>query len=219
MFFQKPHSIATATEMPRASEPRKGKPRLTIPQIDPSNDTMGRTSPENTTIQQCLGCTDYSQRGTITTALTQPSFEGSQMDFSKLSQNQQIALGGGALAVISLFLPWYGVLGINFSAWNAGLLAWGGLLLTIAAAAVLVLKALEVRDVKVGNLAAEQFALVLGAVGLVFIVLRWLTDSNFTKFGLFLGLIAAAAVTYASFASMKDAGLELPSADDFKSND
>ena len=31
------------------------------------------------------------------------------MDFSKLSRNQQIALGGGVLAIISLFVPWYGV--------------------------------------------------------------------------------------------------------------
>jgi hypothetical protein len=144
------------------------------------------------------------------------------MDFSKLSRNEQIALGGGVLAVISLFLPWYGVSGfgisVNISAFDSGLFAWGGLLLTIAGAAILLLKAFEMSDVKVGNLAAEQFALILAGVGLVFIVLRWLTETSLTRFGLFLGLIAAAAVTYACFGAMKEAGLELPSADDFKSD-
>ncbi|MDJ0665477.1 MAG: hypothetical protein QNJ75_13075 [Acidimicrobiia bacterium] len=144
------------------------------------------------------------------------------MDLSKLSRNQQLALGGGVLALISLFVPWYGVSGlgitINASAFDAGLFAWGGLLLTIAAAAILVLEALEVTDIKVGNLAAEQFALILGAVGFVFILLRWITDNDFTRFGLYLGIIAAALTTYAAYGSMTDAGLELPSAEDFKSD-
>jgi len=144
------------------------------------------------------------------------------MDFKKLTRNQQIALGGGVLAIISLFVPWYGVSGfgisVNASAFDAGFFAWGGLLLTIAAAVVLVLKGLEVSDVKVGNLAAEQFALILAAFGLVAMLLRWLTDNDFTKFGLYLGIIAGALVTYASFGSMQDAGLEMPSADDFKSD-
>ncbi len=145
------------------------------------------------------------------------------MDFSKLTRNQQIALGGGVIAVLSLFMPWYGidtiVGSINASAFDAGILAWGGLLLAIAAASILVLKTLEVADAKVGTLAAEQLALILAGIGLVFIVLRWITDSSFTKFGLFLGLIAAAAVSYGAFGSMKDAGLELPTADNFKSGD
>ena len=64
-----------------------------------------------------------------------------------------------------------------------------------------------------------QFALILAAFGLVAILLRWLTDNDFTKFGLYLGIIAGALVTYASFSAMQDAGLELPSADDFRSSD
>ena len=152
----------------------------------------------------------------------QLNFEESPMDFSKLSRNQQIALGGGVLAIISLFVPWYGVSGlgisINATAFESGLFAWGGLLLTIAGAAILLLKALEISDVKVANLAAEQLALVLAGVGLVFIVLRWLTDNDFTKFGLFLGLVAAAVVTYGAYGAMQDEGLEMPSADDFKSD-
>ena len=145
------------------------------------------------------------------------------MDFSKLSQNQQIALGGGVLAIISLFVPWYGVSGlgisINISAFDSGFLAWGGLLLTIAGAVILLLKAMDISNVRVGNLEAEQFALVLAGLGLVLIILRWITENDITKFGLYLGLISAAVVTYGAFGTMKDEGLEMPTTDDFKSSE
>jgi hypothetical protein len=145
------------------------------------------------------------------------------MDLSKLSQNQKIALGGGVLAIISLFLPWYGFsfagIGSNIGAFDSGLFAWGGLILAIAGAAILILKALGTTDVKLGSLAAEQLAFLLGALGAVFIILRWLTENDFVKFGLFIGLVSAAAVAYGAFGAMKDEGLEMPSADDFKSGD
>ena len=143
------------------------------------------------------------------------------MDLSKLSQNQKIALGGGVLAIISLFLPWYGFsfagVGANIGAFDSGFFAWAGLVLAIAGAVILTLKALDVSDVKVGNLEAEQLALILAAVGVVFIILRWLTETSLVKYGLFAGLIAAAAVAYGAFGAMKDEGLEMPTADDFKS--
>lgn len=141
------------------------------------------------------------------------------MDFSKLSQNEKIALGGGALAIISLFLPWYGAFGFSISAFDSGFLAYGGLLLAIAGAVILLLKALDINDIKVGKLAAEQFALLLAGAGLVLVVLRLLTESSNMKIGLFAGVIAVAAVAYGIFGSMKDQGIAMPTADDFKSSD
>ncbi|MDX2468163.1 MAG: hypothetical protein QNL12_12670 [Acidimicrobiia bacterium] len=145
------------------------------------------------------------------------------MDFSKLSQNHKIALGGGVLAIISLFLPWYGFSiagfgGANISAFDSGFFAWSGLLLAIAGATILALKAFEINDVKVGKLAAEQFSLVLAGLGAVFILLRFVTQIDLVKYGLFAGLIAAGLVADGAFGSMKDAGLEMPTADDFKSS-
>jgi hypothetical protein len=140
------------------------------------------------------------------------------MDLSKLSQNQKIALGGGVLAILALFMPWYGVGPFTANAFSF-FFAWVGLILAIAGAAILVLKAMEMSDVKLGSLAAEQLALVLAAVGVVLIVLKLLTDTDFLKYGLFIGLISAGAVAYGAFGSMKDAGLELPSADDFRPGD
>ena len=142
------------------------------------------------------------------------------MDLSKLSRNQQIALGGGVLAIISLFLPWYGFsfagIGANIQAFDSGFFAWAGVLLAIAGAVILALKAFDVANARPGNLEAEQLALILGGLGVIFIALRWITETNLVKYGLFVGLIAAGAVTYGAYGTMKDEGLEMPSADDFR---
>jgi len=132
------------------------------------------------------------------------------MDFSKLSNGAKMALIGGAILVINLFLPWYGTLGFNLNAFDAEFLAWGGSFFAIAGAAILLLKAFGTKDVEAGKFKPEQLATLLGAAGTVLIALRWLTETNFVKYGVFVGLAAAAVVTFGSFTSMKDAGLDLP---------
>lgn len=132
------------------------------------------------------------------------------MDFKALSTGMKLALVGGAVLVINLFLPWYGVFGFNANAFDVGFLAWGGSLIAIAGAVVLLLKAMDVQDVTAGEFKAEQIAVALGALGFVLILLRFLTETNLVKFGLFLGLAAAAAVAAGAYMSMKDAGLDVP---------
>lgn len=143
------------------------------------------------------------------------------MDFSKLSQGAKIALVAAAVLVINLFLPWYsidvGITSVSANALDAGFLAWGGSLIAVAGGVVLLMKAMGTRETDMGSLKTEQIALLLGALGLVLIVLRWLTETSFVSFGLFLGVIAAAAVTYGAFMEMKAAGLDMPDLDDFKS--
>ncbi|MDX1690293.1 MAG: hypothetical protein R3290_04635 [Acidimicrobiia bacterium] len=141
------------------------------------------------------------------------------MDFSKLSNGAKIAGGAAVVLIINIFLPWYSIsLGpvgsASINAFDAGFLAWGGTLVAVAGAVILVLKSMGTQDVKAGNFAAEQLAVILGAVGTVLILLRLITETNFLSFGVFLGLVAAAAVTYGSFMAMREAGLDL-SADDF----
>lgn len=136
-----------------------------------------------------------------------------EFDFNKLSQGAKLALIGGVVLVVDLFLPWYGTLGFNLNAFDAEFLAWGGVLLAIAGAAVLLLKAMGTKDVEAGQFKPEQLATLLAGAGTVLIALRWLTETNFVKFGLFLGLAAAAVVTFGAFTSMRDAGLDLPGMD------
>ncbi len=131
----------------------------------------------------------------------------------RMTTAQKIGAGGGALLLIASFLPWYSVnfggVGFSVNAWDASFLAWGGVLLGIAGAVVLVLKAMGTSDVRAGGLASEQIALVLGAAALLLIVLRLLTESSAVSFGLFLGIIGAALVTYGAFTQMKAAGMSV----------
>jgi hypothetical protein len=139
---------------------------------------------------------------------------GAHVDLAKLNQNQKIAGGAGVLLIVNLFLPWYGFsfggFGASLNAFGAGFLAWGGSLLAIAGAVIMVLKALEIQDVTAGEMAAEKLALILGGAGVALVLIRFLTETSFAKFGLFIGILATAAVTYAAFANAKDAGIELP---------
>ncbi len=139
------------------------------------------------------------------------------MDLSKLTNGQKIAMGAGLVLIINLFLPWYGILGININAFDSGFLAWGGSLVAVAAAVLLGIKVFAGNAVSAGNLQTEQIALVLGALGTILIVLRFITESSLTKFGLYLGIIGAVAVTYGAWMAMKESGLSMPSGDDFKS--
>lgn len=132
------------------------------------------------------------------------------MDFGKLSNGMKMALVGGAVLIVALFLPWYGVFGFNIQAFDSGFLAWGGSLIAIAGAVILLLKELGTTDVTVGDFKAEQIATALGGLGFVLIVLRFLTQTELAKFGLFVAILASAAVAAGAFMTMKDAGLGLP---------
>ncbi len=132
------------------------------------------------------------------------------MDFNKLSMGAKLALIGGAVLIVDLFLPWYGVFGININALDSEILAWGGCIVAIAGAAVLLLKAMGKKEMSAGQFKPEQLAFILGAVGFVMIVLRWLTENNFVKYGLFVGIAASALVAYGSFAEMKSKGMKVP---------
>jgi hypothetical protein len=140
------------------------------------------------------------------------------MDFSKLNNGQKVGIIGGLVLIVNLFLPWYGAFGITINAFDSGFLAWFGSLLGIAGAVILAGKAfgwfaLEARG---GAFKAEQIAFLFAAVGTVFVVLRWITESDITKFGLYLGIVAAAVTAVGAFLAMKEAGLSMPDLDDFK---
>jgi hypothetical protein len=136
----------------------------------------------------------------------------------RLSTAQKIGVGGAIVLLVASFLPWYSVsLGgfgsISIKAWDAGFWAWAGVLLGVAGGVILALKAMGTRDVQAGGLGAEQIALLLGALSVVFILLRFLTESSLVGFGLFVGLVGAALVAYGAFMEMKSRGLTV---DDMK---
>lgn len=132
------------------------------------------------------------------------------MDLSKLTTNQRIAVVGAMLAAVSLFLPWHTTGTEAVSAFDSGLLAWGGLLVSIAGVTILALKALDIADVQIQSLRAEQIAFVLASLGTVMIVMRRVIGGE-VRWGFYVGLLATAVVLYGTFSAMRDAGSDIPS--------
>src|SRR3972149_1381634 len=113
------------------------------------------------------------------------------MDFSNPSPGAKLALIGGAVLVVNLFLPWYsfdfGIVSASANAFDAEFWAWGGSLIAIAGAVVLLLKAMGTKDVNAGQFKTEQLWLVVGGAEFALIAFRFLTEQCGVSFGLFLG--------------------------------
>jgi len=132
------------------------------------------------------------------------------MDLSKLKLGQKIVLGAGILLVINLFIPWwrvdFGFGSANANAFDA-FLAWFGSFLCIAAAVIIALKVFTSVKVNVGPLKAEHLAFALGALGFLFILIELFVDNDFMFVGIWIGLIASAALAVGAFLAMKEEGL------------
>lgn len=140
------------------------------------------------------------------------------MDLNKISNGGKIFAGAGIVYFIASFIPWYSVdLGpfgdFTANAWDLGFL-WGSLwaLVFLAGAVILVLPAFGVGSVKIPAVAF----LAVGALGFLFTLLKLIIgedDPIGSSFGIYLALIAAAAVTYGGFMLFKESGGSL---DDLK---
>lgn len=136
------------------------------------------------------------------------------MDVSQLSQGAKIAGGAGILLLVSLFLPWYEVeasfgafsASENGSAWEV--FSFIDLVLFITAAAAIAVAVLSAQNRTAAlPIPAGQLLLGLGALATLLVIYRVLDVPNGDietdavdigrKFGLFVGLIAAAGVAYA----------------------
>jgi hypothetical protein len=147
------------------------------------------------------------------------------MDFNKiwnsLSNGGKIVGIAGIVLIINIFLPWYGFSAGGFSssinAFDAGFLAWGGSVFAIAGAVFVLIGEVGESKVNLGGLQGPQIGLLLAGLGAVLVVLRFLTETDLTKFGLFIGILASIAVAVGGYMSVKESGIGLPTADDFKS--
>jgi hypothetical protein len=145
----------------------------------------------------------------------------------RLNQGEKVAAAAGIVLLISMWLPWYDITihGIKLpgidntvNAWQAFSLIDIFLLITaIAAIGAAVLAANE------GDsglpVAASSVVTALGALAVLLIIFR-LIDSPAPndlpdqidigrKIGIFIGLVAAAAVTYGGYLGMQEEGTSL----------
>lgn len=129
-------------------------------------------------------------------------------DFGEIGNKLKAAQGpdrliliAGLLFFIDSFLPWYGVsvgpFSINAKGWSSGGLAVISILLALAA---LVVAALSVTGMmKDVGVPIGTLQLVLCGGALVFALLRFITQTSATKYGLFIAIVLGAVMTYAAW--------------------
>jgi hypothetical protein len=136
-------------------------------------------------------------------------------DVKRVTPLEWTGVGGGALAFIASFFPWYSIsfdgfggfdVGGSANAWDFALSLFAVLMLV--AAGVLVL--LPHLGTQVPNLALIWLA--LAGVAALFIILRWVTFetggegvSAGAGFGLFIGLLAAVVSAVGAFLTYRAA--------------
>lgn len=130
------------------------------------------------------------------------------MDLSKLSTGDKIVAGGALAFLVAMFLPWstYSIGPVDYSrnGWHFFFTGTLALLLLLAAAALVLMPAAG------KPMSAPAITvLALTAVAAILVLLRTIIgddDPLSRGFGLFVGLIAAAAAAYGGFTKFKAAG-------------
>jgi len=121
-----------------------------------------------------------------------------RFDWKQLSTRDRVVVCFAGIALISLFLPWWGVDVLSFSlsvdGWSAGFTAWAGGLLLTAAGVLLALR----RSGTAFSPNVKPAVLVAGvaALGLLLVVIRWASlpraDGHAVgaRYGLYVALVA-----------------------------
>ena len=144
----------------------------------------------------------------------------SKFDVKRLSTLDRVLVGSAALALISLFLPWWGASAGGFSVSVSGFstsYGWLGALLIVAAGVYLVLHRSEV---DLSKMPLTPSLVVLGAAGLgtLIVILRWLTlPSSHSRFGsygpmagIYIAVIAGVAAVVCAVMMFRSSGDKLP---------
>ena len=139
--------------------------------------------------------------------------------FQALGIGEKIILIAGIVLFVAGFLPWYsfdlGAFGsVSRSGWQSPGAIWSivPILIGMAMAGVIVVKTFT--DVAlpndVGGQSWGRVYLAGGVVALLFVVIKFLTESSYLGFGFYLGFIAAAALAVAGILMFREEGGTLP---------
>ncbi len=148
------------------------------------------------------------------------------MDISKLDTMDRIVAGASVVALIALFLPWYGwsdsLYSVSVSGFSSGFWGWLGALLIVAAGVYLVMLRTGSNMPKT-SIGPGVLVLGLSAVGTLFVVIRWVTlprgsygaggISSFSygpRIGIILAVIAGVVQVVISFRLFKRSGEAMP---------
>jgi len=142
---------------------------------------------------------------------------GSGPDWGEMKGKLQAARGAdrmiliaGIVFLVDSFLPWYGfrltalglTLGHDFSGWSSG--GWAVLSILFALAATLFAAARVVgAKLDLGQIKDGLVYIVLGGGAFLFVLLRLLTETHLTKYGLYVALVAGAFLAYGAWMKLQ----------------
>ena len=142
-----------------------------------------------------------------------------EFDAKRFSALDWVVIAAGATAFIAIFLPWYGATAGSFSSsvsgWSAGFSAWGGALLLTGAGVLLVLRRSGATMSEVGPIGPSAFIVIVAGLGLLLVVIRWLSFPTFhvagfpvnvgAPYGIYLAVIAGVAEVIAASIALRSA--------------
>jgi hypothetical protein len=148
------------------------------------------------------------------------------MDVNRLNQGEKIAAGSGVVLFIAMFLSWFGAPSNDFTnalgaaGVDTTLNAWQSfdfidLFLLLTAVVAVGAAAAKAADARV-DFPLSSIVTVLGAISTILVLYRIIDPpgSLDRKFGVFLGLILAALLTYGGWLAMQDEGASFGDAAD-----
>lgn len=135
----------------------------------------------------------------------------------ELTLGEKIIVAAGVVLLIDSFLPWYSIdisiFHYSRNGWQApnSFLSLFAILLGIAMAAQVLVSRLGVAQMpdRLGSLGWGMVHLIAGGVAFLFVLLKWLNNTDWTAFGLYLGLLSTAALAFGGFLVAKERG-DLP---------
>ena len=147
-------------------------------------------------------------------------------DAKRLTTGEMVVGASGLLLLIFSFFKWYGVdvgggevggvdiPGVSFSVngWEApsAFLSIVAILIGIAALAYVVAKAAGVEiPARLGNVGMGLVLFVAGAIAFLFVLIKFISNTEATKLGIYVGLITTAGLAVGGYMVAKERG-ELP---------
>ena len=142
------------------------------------------------------------------------------MDLKKLTPGEMTIAISGVVLLIFSFFPWYKgpsvtlgnvtIGGASFSGWekpNALLSIIAILIGIVMAAHVIVNKLARVEmPERLGSLGWGVFYLAGGVIAFVFLLIKWLGNTDYTKFALYISILASLGLAVGGFLTSKERG-------------
>lgn len=133
------------------------------------------------------------------------------MDFDRLSRGERIAGIAGVALFIVMFFAWYDIDIASANAWES--FSYTDIICFLAAVTAIALAVTSANRTELGlPVALSAIVTGLGALATLLVLYRILNPPGEGEvdrsIGIFLGLIAAGAVTYGGYTAMQEEGVE-----------